>query len=173
MLLNVIRRFTEKLSGMLALLGLAGLLLLSIMVTADIILRAVIDYPLHGVNDIYAMVMAVVIAACIPNALLTKQNISIEIIGETFGGVIQRFLNVFASAAVLLFFVLMTWKFFPYSADISASGEKTWVLHWPVGPWWWVATSLFCVSVLAQIMVLITDLARLINPTTTVIDGGQ
>lgn len=170
-MLDILYKQTERLAGALALAGLAGLLLLSIMVTADIILRAVADYPLQGVNDIYAMVMAVVIAACIPNSLLAKQNISIEVIGTALGGRMRSALEAFASAAVLLFFVLLAWKFFPYSASISASHEKTWVLQWPVGPWWWVATALFCVSVLAQFMVLLSDLAKLIWPSRPALGG--
>ena len=170
-MLNRLYRLTETLAHTLALVGLSGLLLLSIMVVADIILRAVADYPLQGVNDVYAVVMAVVIAACIPNALLAKQNISIEVIGEAFGGRIRSGLESFASAAVLLFFVLMAWKFFPYSASITASGQKTWVLQWPVGPWWWVATGLFCVSVLAQAMVLAADVSRLIWPSRPPLGG--
>lgn len=170
-MLDTLYRQTERLAGVLALVGLAGLLLLSMMVVADIILRAVLDYPLQGVNDIYAMVMAVVIAACIPNSLLAKQNISIEVIGTAFGGRVRSALESFASAAVLLFFVLLAWKFFPYSTSVTESHEKTWVLQWPIGPWWWVATGLFCISALAQFMVLLSDLSRLIWPSRPALGG--
>lgn len=164
MMLDRLYRWTERLARTLALIGLAGLLVLSIMVVADIVLRAVAGYPLQGVNDVYAVVMAVVIAASIPNALLTKQNISIEVLGAALGGRIGAALESFASAAVLVFFGLLTWKFIPYAASITASGEQTWVLKWPVGPWWWAATVLFFIAVLAQAMVLATDISRMFQP---------
>ena len=170
-MLNRFYKLTEKVARMLALVGLAGLLLLSILVVADIVLRAVADYPLHGVNDVYAVVMAVVIASAMPNALMAKQNISIEVVGEAMGGRIRSALESFASAAVLLFFVLMTWKFFPYAASVTATGESTWVLHLPLGPWWWVTSALLCVSVVAQAMVLLADLFRLIWPERPPLDG--
>lgn len=162
--LAALHRATERVAHALALVGLAGLLVLSLLVVADIALRALVDYPLQGVNDVYAVLMAVVIAACMPNALLTKQNIAIEVLGETLGGRLRIGLDCFASAATLLFFVLLTWRFVPYAESITASGQKTWVLKWPVGPWWWAATALFCVAVLTQAMVALTDITRLIWP---------
>ena len=107
------------------------------------------------------ILMAVVVAACIPNALLRKQNISIEVLGDLLGGRAQLMLNAFASLAVLLFFGLLTWKFIPYAASVTASQQTTWVLKLPVGPWWWVATGCLAVAVLAQLAVLITDLGYL------------
>lgn len=164
----------KRLAHALALVGLAGLLVLALLVVADIVLRALVDYPLQGVNDVYAVLMAVVIAACMPNALLTKQNIAIEVLGETLGGRIRGGLDCFASAATLLFFIMLTWRFVPYADSIAASGQKTWVLKWPVGPWWWAATGLFCIAVLTQAMVLVADITRLIWPERAALgDAGN
>ena len=124
-LLATLHRSTERVAHALALVGLAGLLVLSLLVVADISLRALVDYPLQGVNDVYAVLMAVVIAACMPNALLTKQNIAIEVLGETLGGRLRIGLDCFASAATLLFFVLLTWRFVPYAESITASERRS------------------------------------------------
>lgn len=159
--MTAFRRFTERLAYALALVGFAGLLLLATMVVVDIVSRALFSYALQGVNDVAAVVMAVVVSACIPNALLSKQNISIEVLGQTAGGIVQRMLDAFASLAVLLFFVLLAWQFVSYSQSITASGEQTWVLKIPVGPFWWIATAFFGASVLVQSLVVLTDLGRL------------
>jgi TRAP-type C4-dicarboxylate transport system permease small subunit len=167
-IVTALHTLTGRLARALALAGLAGLLVLSITVVADIVLRATLDHPLQGVNDLYAVLMAVVIAACMPNALLTRQNIAIEILGEAldkvWGGRLRAALDCFASAATLAFFGMLVWQFIPYAASVSASGQKTWVLKWPVGPWWWAATALFAVAVLAQVMVFLADLSRLLWP---------
>lgn len=156
-----IRRAVEKLAHVLALVGFSGLLVLSIMVAMDIILRAAIDFPLKGVNDVAAIVMAVVITACIPKSLLMKQHLSIEVLGQSLGARMRAALETFASFAVLVFFVLMVWQFIPYTISIVKSGQTTWVLKLPVGPGWWVATGFLVVAVLAQAAILMTDLAFL------------
>lgn len=161
--MKALQRLTERSAHALALVGFAGLLVLATMVVADIGLRALFDYPLQGVNDVAAVVMAVVISACIPNALLTRQNIAIEVLGSLLSPRIGRAINLFASLTVLAFFALVTWQFIPYAASITARGETTWVLKWPVGPWWWVATAFFSVAVIAQAMVVLTDLGRLLG----------
>jgi len=161
--LKRLQRLTERLAHALALVGFTGLLILATMVVVDISLRGLFDYPLQGVNDVAAVVMAVVVSACIPNSLLARQNISVEVLGNLLGGRAHHAINLFASLAVLLFFVLLTWQFIPYAASITARGEQTWVLKLPVGPWWWVATAFFAVAVLAQTMVALTDLGRLLG----------
>lgn len=158
---KILSRFTQRLAHILALAGFAGLLILAIMVTLDILLRFFFAYPLQGVNDVSAVVMAVVIAACIPKCLLLKQNISIEVLGTMAPRPVQLALNLFASVAVLVFFALMARQFVPYSQAITESGEKTWVLGLAVGPWWWVATGCLAVAVLAQIVVVLGDLRAL------------
>lgn len=160
---DTLGRLTGRLTHILALAGFAGLLILAMMVALDILLRFFFDYPLQGVNDVSAVVMAVVIAACIPKCLMLKQNISIEVLGSMSPRPVQLLLNLFASAAVLVFFVLMVWQFIPYSAAITASGEKTWVLGWPVGPWWWVSTAFLSVAVLAQALVTLNDFRALLG----------
>ncbi|KRW94497.1 TRAP transporter small permease [Paracoccus sp. MKU1] len=142
----------------LALVGFAGLLLLAIMQTANIAARFLFSYPLQGVNDVSAVVMAVVVACCIPECLATRLNIRIDVLGQMFGTRAEAVLNAFASLVTLGVFALIFWNFIPYAAASTASGERTWVLGWPVGPWWWAATAAFLASVLAQAMVVVADL---------------
>lgn len=160
-----LNQFTQILAHYLALFGFAGLLLLAIMVALDILLRFLFDYPLQGVNDVSAVIMAVVITACIPKCLLLKQNISIEVLGDASGPNGKQFLNAFASFVTGLFFIAMFANFIPYAASITQSGEKTWVLGWPVGPWWWAATALIGAAVLAQFVTFIDDVLILLKKT--------
>lgn len=163
--MHKLNRLTARLSHALALLGFSGLLLLSLMVAADIVLRSVADYPLQGVNDVAAVVMAVVIAACIPQSLRLKQSIAVDVLGTWLGGRAELALRAFASAAVLLFFTLTALQFFPYAAALTESGEQTWVLKWPVGPWWYAAATLFAFAALVQLVVTINDIGTLILGT--------
>ena len=157
------RQLVEHVAHYLALIGFSGLLILAIMVVADIVLRALFDFPLKGVNDVAAIVMAVVVSACIPKSLLLKQNISIEVLGQSLGHRARHALESFAALAVMVFFILMVWQFIPYAQSVTASGQTTWVLKLPVGPWWWLATAFFGVAVLAQLAVFFTDVSLMLS----------
>ena len=120
----------------LALVGFAGLLVLAILTTLDVTLRWAFAYPIHGVNDVSSVVMAVVIAACIPSNLINKQSISVEVLGNAVGHRGRLVIDAFASLCTTVFIVLMAWQFVPYAADLFGNGQRTWVLAWPVWPWW-------------------------------------
>ena len=73
---NILRK-TNAVARGLALIGFTGLLILALMTTLDVLLRWLFKAPIQGVNDISSVVMAVVIAACIPANLAFNQNIRV------------------------------------------------------------------------------------------------
>jgi len=141
----------------LALVGFGGLLVLAMLTTLDVSLRWVFSYPIHGVNDVSSVVMAVVLAACIPSNLVNKQSISVEVLGNMFGRRGRLILTAFSSLCTTFFIVLMAWQFIPYAADLFENGQRTWVLAWPVWPWWFFAAGAIVVGAVVQIFVLSSD----------------
>lgn len=149
-----------QLNRLLALVGFCGLLLLALMTSLDVLTRWLLNQPLHGVNDLSAIALAVIIAACLPANLAERQNISVEFVGNTLGGRAKACLAAFGSFATLVFISLMAWRFVLYSQEIGHSGQTTWVLKLPVAPAWWVATGFMILSIPTQVLVLASDLKR-------------
>ncbi|MFN3524715.1 MAG: TRAP transporter small permease [Paracoccus sp. (in: a-proteobacteria)] len=147
----------------LALLGFAGLLLLASMTTLDVLLRWLFSAPIQGVNDVSAIVMAVVIASCIPANLATRQNIQVEILGPALGPAANRFLRFFSSMVTLAFIVVLAWKFIPYTEGLMTSQRRTWVLGWTIWPWWAAATLFLWCAVAVQILVTLDDAIRMVR----------
>lgn len=145
----------------LALIGFAGLFVLALMTTVDVLMRWLFSAPLHGVNDVSAVVMGVVIASCIPANLAQRRNISVEILGAIAGPKATRALSAFSSLVVLVFISLMAWQFVPFTRGVYQSGRETWVLAWPVWPWWSVSTLLLIFAAIVQVANLIRDLRML------------
>ena len=112
----------------LALLGFVGLLALAVMMTVDAILRTFFSAPLHGVNDVSAVVMAVVIASCIPANLSDRKNISVEVLGAVLGVRVNDLLRLFSSLVIFGVVFLMAWQFVPFVEGMYSSGRRTWVL---------------------------------------------
>lgn len=151
----------------LALIGFAGLFVLAMMTTLDVLMRWLFSAPIHGVNDVSAVVMAVVIASCIPANLAERRNISVEIFGAAVGPRTTRWLNAFASLVVFVVIALMAWKFIPFSRSAFDTGRQTWVLAWPVWPWWAFATALLIFAAFIQLSNLIRDVCALFTDATT------
>lgn len=141
----------------LALVGFSGLLVLAILTTLDVSLRWAFAYPIQGVNDVSSVVMAVVIAACIPSNLINKQSISVEVLGNNLKPRGRLIIVAFASLCTTVFIVLMAWQFVPYAADLFENGQRTWVLAWPVWPWWFFAAGAIILAAIVQIIVLLND----------------
>lgn len=152
------RHLSERLSRLLALVGFFGLFVLASMTTLDIFMRWLFSMPLQGVNDVSAVVMAVVISSCVPANLAFKQNIRVEMLGAAAGPVVERALEAFASFLTLVFIVLVSWQFIPYTWGLKSAGNTTWVLHWPLWPWWLASTAMLSFAAVVQAVVFIDDL---------------
>lgn len=149
-----------KVSRAMALIGFLGLLILALMTSVDITSRWLFGAPLHGVNDVSALVMAIVIAACVPANLAARQNITVEFLGNMLGRRGKAFLDGFGGLFTLAFVALMAWQFIPYSMEVTQSDQTTWVLKLPIAPGWWIATALLLISVPVQLVIVWFDFAR-------------
>ncbi|WEX08922.1 TRAP transporter small permease [Chelativorans sp. AA-79] len=167
---NIERRIRAA-ARVVALIGFFGLLLLAAMTTLDILLRWLFNAPLHGVNDVSSVVMAIVIAACIPANLAMKQNISVEVLGSIAGVRARRLLDVVASLFTLVFIILVAWRFVPYAEGLRETGDRTWVLGWPIWPWWMGASALMIAAAIVQVLVTISDISTLLFGRTD--DGSH
>lgn len=158
-------RFARRGTKWLSLVGFVGLFLLALMTTVDALSRSFFSAPIHGVNDVSAVVMAVVIASCIPANLAERKNISVEVLGSVLGRRADRILRLFSSVVVFLFVSLMAWKFIPYTQGMFESGRRTWVLAWPVWPWWSVATVFVAFAAVIQASNVVHDILDLLRPS--------
>ena len=156
---------TNTLARTLALVGFTGLLVLAAMTMLDVLMRWLLKAPIQGVNDVSSVVMAVVIAACIPANLAYKQNIRVEVFGTAAGPRMRALLEALSSVLTLIFITLMAWQMIPYAQSLFANGDRTWVLGWPVWPWWSAATAMIALAVVVQAMVTVVDLMAVLRPT--------
>jgi TRAP-type C4-dicarboxylate transport system permease small subunit len=160
-------------SQSLALLGFTGLLGLALMTSLDVFLRWLLGIPIQGVNDVSSVVMAVVVAACIPANLAMKQNISVEVLGSIGGGRFHRALDAFASSVTLAFIILIAWQFVPYTMNLRANGERTWVLGWPIWPWWFAVSAMMIFAAIIQLTVFVADLFRFVRGADAPLEPGD
>ncbi len=140
---------TERVSSMItrgiALIGLALLLLIALATVLDVLLRWLFNSPIVGLSDTYSLFMALILASCFPLCIYKRGNVTIRFIGNALGPRVRNILDAFGNLVTLIIFSLMAWQFWLYTDQIALDGETTWVLSWPVSPWWRVVTILIII----------------------------
>ena len=150
-------------SRSIALLGVLALLVVSGSTLLDVLLRWVANSPITGLNDINALAVPVVIAACFPLVVAMRHNISIRLLGQAIGPATTRWLDVFGAALLLLFVILVGWQLVLYTLELFRSNRTTWQLLVPVTPTWAAATAIVLLCVPIQLAAFATDLARAVS----------
>ena len=134
------------------------LLLLALLTVADVLLRWLFAAPLLGFVDAMSMLMAVIMAACLPALIAGRGNVTIRLLGHAGRPRLQRALEAFGALVTLAVFVLMAWQYVRYAAETTSAGERMGVLQWPVGPWWWAVAALIIVTALVALVVLVREI---------------
>jgi TRAP-type C4-dicarboxylate transport system permease small subunit len=134
-----------------ALVGMLGLVALTLATNFDVFMRWSFDRPIDGVADIAPLVVAIVVASFFPFAITGRRHISIGFLGSMLGRRAAAWLELLAALVTLTFFVLLAWQFIVYTADLRAVGQTTWAVQIPVAPFWTVVCLFMVVSVAVQL----------------------
>jgi TRAP-type C4-dicarboxylate transport system permease small subunit len=152
---RLVARFSA-LFGMFVLMGFIGL------TNVDVLMRSLFNSPINGVNDIAALVVAIVVGAFFPYALAERYHIAIEFAGSALGVRSRLWLQVFVALVTLVFFTLIAWQIIIYTIDLRVSGQTTWVVQIPSAPWWVVVSFFMVLCVLVQLGIFLSDFYRAI-----------
>ena len=99
----------------------------------------------------WALLTAVVVAACFPILMMRRGNVTIRMLGQALGSRTARLFDLFGALVSALFFALMTWQYTRFSAEMASANESSPILRWPSAPWWWAVTALIAVATLAAL----------------------
>ena len=65
---------------------------------------------------------------------------------------VKNILDVFGSLLTLIIFALMGWQLWLYADQLAEDGATTWVLSWPISPWWRIVTVIIILCVPVALM---------------------
>ncbi len=147
----------------IAVAGFVCLLLVALGTTVDVLLRWIANAPIKGLNDVNGLVIAIVVASCLPLVIAERQNIAIRFLGDGLGAAPSRWLEALGSAALLAFVALVGWQLVLHTMGMAESGRTTWHLRLPVTPWWSVATAIVLLCIPAQAIALVADVVRAVS----------
>ena len=139
----------------IALAAIGGMLAISILTIVDVTLRAAVNTPIPGFYELAELMMAVIIAACFPTVLATRNSLTVDFIGERLGRRTRALLGLAGALLLLGFLVILTWRFAIYAEGIASRNAETTTLLLPVSPFWWLVTVVCGFSAAVQTVIVL------------------
>jgi TRAP-type transport system small permease protein len=142
--------FVVRFSRLISLIGFAGLLVFAVATVIDVLMRWIFNSPITGVRDASSAFTSVIIASCFALCIVDRSNITIRFLGNALGRTWREVFESFGNLLTLLVFGFTSWQLWLYAGQMALDGETTWVLGWPLAPWWYVASVLIGICVPVQ-----------------------
>lgn len=156
--------FSRSWTRVLALIGLLGLLAITLATVLDVSLRALFARPIHGLSDLYELAVIIMVAACFPASLAGRRQVAIRFLGKVLPWRAREALETLGHALTLAVFAVTAWTLIGYCADLIETNQTTWMLAIPMWPSWAIATALVALCVPVEALVLAIQIRRLVNP---------
>lgn len=151
---NLSRRF----SNWLAVLGLFALVILASLTIANVFARWLFSSPLGWVEDIYRLLIAVVVASFFPSAFAHRGHMAIEFLNHILSPSIRKVLAILVSLIVFVFTIILGWQILLYAMEVWDAGETTWLHGFSVTPWWVLVSALLLTTIPIQLIVVMSTL---------------
>lgn len=151
-------RFSRRFADWLALLGLFALVVLATMTITNVFSRWLFSHPIEWVEDIYRLLIAVVVASFFPSSFAQRGHMAIEFLSLILSPWLRRVLAVLVSFVVLFYTVVLGWQMVLYAHEVWETGETTWLMGFNVTPWWVVVTALLLTTIPIQLIVALATL---------------
>jgi TRAP-type C4-dicarboxylate transport system permease small subunit len=164
--LNDLERAITRLSRVIALFGLAGMLIMAGATVCDVLARWLFSAPIAGVRDLSQLFTAVIIASCFALCIAERNNITIRFVGGVLNPHGRYALEAFGNLITLLVFAAMAWRMWAYANELAIDSETTMVLGWYYSPWWRIVSVLFGICVPVQFVIFLRSLGWAISGRT-------
>jgi TRAP-type C4-dicarboxylate transport system permease small subunit len=119
--------------GALASVFLAGMMLLTV---ADVVLRAVFKYPIHGTFELIELGLACTVFFALPAVFLRDENLVVDAIDYMVRPAVVRVLDLAGACASLALLTIMALQMVPLARDMYELGDVTSDLSLPKIYYW-------------------------------------
>jgi TRAP-type C4-dicarboxylate transport system permease small subunit len=144
-------------------IGMVFLTFLMLVITADVLLRGILNKPIRGANEIAELTMLVIVFLGIAYAQYAKANISVSILFDKFPGKVQDILNVFIYLLCLGICGVILWQTFSYHSYLTELKRTTLILEIPVAPFQIIMIIGFFMLCIVLIIDVIYSVRKVVN----------
>ena len=157
-----LENFSKRWTRVIALIGLLGLLAQALATILDIALRGLFSTPIHGLSDLYELVVIFMVVASFPASLAGNHHITVRIAGKVLPWRMRELLELLGHSLLLAVFLILGWQLILHTQQMFATGQTTWLLGIPMGPSWAIATLMILLCTPIQAGVVAIQLMRVI-----------
>ena len=156
-ILNALDRRCLAVTQRVAFAGVLAMLAVALITTADILLRWLANKPIHGLNEIVGVGMAIAVAATFAAGASQRVNLTIDLLQNRVRERTLAWLKVAGAAALLVFYVLLAWRIGAYAWKLQQSGAVTIFVQLPLAPFVWTIAAFVAASAAVQIIALLVS----------------
>ena len=115
-------------------IGMGFLIVLMLLITADVLLRATLNHPIKGSVELAELVMVMTIFLAMAYVQVQRRNIAVDILYDKFPAKVRAILDVIMTTLCLGISVLILWRSIEFQMYLQDSGRGTVVLNIPLFP---------------------------------------
>src|SRR6187549_1725085 len=117
-------RWCLRITQRVAFAGVIAMLAVALITTADILLRWLANAPIHGLNEIVGMSMAIAVAATFPAGAAQRVNLTIDLLQNHASERTLAWLKVAGAVLLLVLYVSLAWRVGVYAEKLQARGAE-------------------------------------------------
>lgn len=135
---SVLENAADRLARLMAYLGTAVLILLTVATCISIVGRALVPLdvgigPIRGIYDITEVGIAAAVFAFLPWCQYSRGHACVDLLTPFFPAVMNRFLDVLIDVCMLVIAVVGAWRLYLGMLDKFSFGETTLIAQIPLG----------------------------------------
>ncbi|MDF2373062.1 MAG: TRAP transporter large permease subunit [Rhizobiaceae bacterium] len=149
--------WAEKISGIISVAAIAGILLGAMIIVVDVTGRWLFGISVVALNEMMSSIFAMAIAATFPAGAAARVHLKVDLLGHLTGAKLTAWLNFIGSFLLFLFFAVLAWRIFGLSGRYFDQGRATPLLEWPLWPIYFVVSISMAATALVQIVHMVND----------------
>ncbi|WP_281301038.1 MULTISPECIES: TRAP transporter small permease subunit [unclassified Iodidimonas] len=146
----------------LAIIGLVLLLVQGFAITADALSRWLLRAPIHGLEDLNGLLIAVTLTCFMPLLMARRGNITIRLLGQSLSPTFALWLDAFGQIMLTGFVFVVTWHYGLYALDLGVQYSP--IVEIPRQPSAFMATGLLGITLIVQIISCLASIGQAIHP---------
>lgn len=150
-MLNKIEEFNKRISEWFEWIGVAGLVLMMLITTIDVIGAKVFNSPFLGAIDIVELTQVIALSFANSMTLIVGRHIRVEFVFNLLPPSTQNLINTIVNFLGLILFVIIIWRVIVLAYSFQSSGEYSMAAYIPYHPFTY-ALAIACIPVLINLL---------------------